>query len=107
MARIWNPAAQPFLSAKDFFTSFVPNSFPDGDFSNIEKPCGLLPKPLQNAALGEEHGIERQAQFVGNARGGDAIKDVTQECSPGGWGEIALHALHQGGGDVLVVVAVP
>src|SRR6516164_8439908 len=69
----------------------------------------LLPQPLEHAALGKQHGVQRQVQRLRDLHSRLAFRDVTTERLPRDRGEIALpwYPLDRFREDVLVVLAVP
>src|SRR5215831_9983316 len=74
---------------------------------SINEAGRLLPQSLEHAALGQQYGVQRQAQRLGDLRSRLAFLNVLEERLPRHRGEVALHPLHQRRDDVLVVFAVP
>src|SRR5262249_4575205 len=74
---------------------------------SINEARRLLPQSLEHAALGQQYGVQRQAQRLGDLPSRLAFLNVPEERLPRRRGEVALHPLHQRRDDVLVVLAVP
>src|SRR5262249_51245681 len=50
---------------------------------SLDEASQLLPEPLEHTALGEEHGIRREDQLLGDMRRRLAFQDVSAERLPG------------------------
>jgi hypothetical protein len=74
---------------------------------SIHKPAQLLTHAPEDAALGEENGVQGKGQFIGNLRSRHAVNHLAPESTPGGRSEIDFYDLHKLSSDVLVVFAVP
>src|SRR5262249_58244593 len=71
---------------------------------SVNEAGQLLPQPLEHAALGKQHGVQRQAQRLRDLHSRLAFRDVTTERLPRDRGEVTLHTLYHCHGDVLVML---
>src|SRR6516162_1056010 len=76
---------------------------------SVNEARQLLSQPLEHAALGKQHGVQRQVQRLRDLHSRLAFRDVTTERLPRDRGEIALplYPLDRLRQDVLVMLAVP
>ena len=71
-----------------------------------DQTLAFLPQPPENARLGDQDGVYRQAQGLGHFGGRPLLEDQEAEAIPGGRGEFRLDQLHEAPDDKFVVLAI-
>src|SRR5262249_26144071 len=74
---------------------------------SVDQARALWPEAAEYTRLGDEHGVERQAEFGRHRLRRGAVHHLPAECLPGGRRELGLDQFQQPADDVLVVLLVP